>query len=407
MHSGRLAIVCAIACFPLQPIGAQGTRDSAGVRIVENTVPAWRDAEALRLSAAPVLRIGSPAAPEYTFGRIRGAFRMADGRVVVADGATLQLRVFDTAGRFLSSSAGKGSAPGQLLSMNFVRRLRGDTIAVVSGVSTLAMYAGSGEFVRSVALPQGADNRPTTLLISVLANGTRVAIPIPQPAAHPTGSRWVDSIPVRLVNDGGQVIGDVGMLPYIELEQQGASPSPPWLSPIAVFAGSTDRFFAGFGDRYVIRVYSATGTLQSIIRRAWTPTPVTAAEWERWVVEWSKLWVKSTGEQRQVDIQKVRDEPYAEVLPAFSEFIVDRIGRLWVREAHLDDAIAAGSLTDMPVVPSNWSVFDTDGRWLGDVMMPANFQPYDIGVDYVAGKARVNDVNSVVVFALGPKGQPR
>jgi hypothetical protein len=261
MHSGRLAIVCAIACFPLHHRRAgyarQRRRSDRRNRACLARWEAFVGGTGAALQAAP-----------GTFGQIRGAFRMADGRVVVADGATLQLRVFDTAGRFLSSSAGKGSAPGQLLSMNFVRRLRGDTIAVVSGVSTLAMYAGSGEFVRSVALPQGADNRPTTLLISVLANGTRVAIPIPQPAAHPTGSRWVDSIPVRLVNDGGQVIGDVGMLPYIELEQQGASPSPPWLSPIAVFAGSTDRFFAGFGDRYVIRVYSATGTLQSIIRRA-------------------------------------------------------------------------------------------------------------------------------------------
>lgn len=407
MSSVRLMVLCAIVCQALRPIGAQNVRDSAGIRLVENTKPVWRDPEALRLSSAPVLRIGDPSTPELTFARIRGVFRLDGGRLLVADGASMQLRVFDSTGRFVSASAGKGSALGQLSSMDFVRRLRGDTIAVLSGIGTLALYTGTGAFVRRTSIPQGADGRPTTLLVSLLANGTRAMIPIPQPAAHPTGARWIDSIPVRLVNDGGQVIADLGMLPYLEFEQQGASPTPPWLSPIAVFTGSADRMFAGFGDRYAIRVYSATGTLQSIIRRAWTPTPVTAAEWERWVVEWSKLWVKSTGEQREKDIQKVRDEPYAEVLPAYSEFIVDRIGRLWVREAHLDDAIAAGSLTDMPVVPSNWSVFDTNGRWLGDVAMPANFQPYDIGADYVAGKARVNNVNSVVVYALGAAGKPR
>jgi hypothetical protein len=407
MSAVRCVVFCVIVCQALRPIGAQNVRDSAGIRIVENAKPVWRDADALRLSSAPVLRIGDPSTPELTFARIRGVFRLDGGRLLVADGGTLQLRLFDSTGRFVSASAGKGSAPGQLSSMDFVRRLRGDTIAVLSGISSLARYTGDGAFVRSVSIPQGADGRPTTLPVSLLANGTRVMIPIPQPAAHPAGARWIDSIPVRLVSDGGQVIADLGMLPYLEFEQQGASPSPPWLSPIAVFTGSTDRFFAGFGDRYDIRVYSATGTLQSIIRRAWTPTPVTAAEWERWVVEWSKLWVKSTGEQREKDIQDVRDDPYAEVLPAFSEFIVDRVDRLWVREAHLDDAIAAGSLTDIPVVPSNWSVFDTNGRWLGDVAMPANFQPYDIGADFVAGKARLNNVNSVVVYALGATGRAR
>ena len=177
------------------------------------------------------------------------------------------------------------------------------------------------------------------------------------------------------------------------------------MSPIAVFTGSADRFFAGFGDRYAIRVYSATGTLQSIIRRAWTPTPVTAAEWERWVVEWSKLWVEETGAEREKAIQKVRASPYAETLPAFSQLLVDRTGKLWVREAHWQDAIAAGSLTDPPAVESVWSVFDAGGVWLGDVKMPAGFQPYDIGADYVAGKARLNDVNQVVIYSLGVRGR--
>ena len=88
-----------------------------------------------------------------------------------------------------------------------------------------------------------------------------------------------------------------------------------------------------------------------------------------------------------------------------SQFIVDRSGRLWVREAHWQDAIGAGSLTDLPAVPSAWSVFDVRGRWLGDVRMPANFQAFEIGDDYVAGKARTNGVNQVVIYSLGVRGR--
>jgi hypothetical protein len=50
-------------------------------------------------------------------------------------------------------------------------------------------------------------------------------------------------------------------------------------------------------------------------------------------------------------------------------------------------------------------VFDTRGRWLGDVGMPANFQPQEIGADYVAGKRRNNGVNEVVIFSLSAKPQ--
>ena len=166
-----------------------------------------------------------------------------------------------------------------------------------------------------------------------------------------------------------------------------------------------DRFYAGFGDRYQIRVYARDGKLESIIRRSWTPTPITAADWEHWVVEWSKLWVRTTSAEREREIQKVRESPWAEENPAFSQFIVDGGGRLWVREAHWQDAIGAGSLADIPVVPSSWSVFDSRGRWLGDVSMPTGFQPFEIGTDYVTGIMRTDGVNQVVIYELSARGR--
>ncbi len=118
------------------------------------------------------------------------------------------------------------------------------------------------------------------------------------------------------------------------------------------------------------------------------------------MIEWSKRWITSTGDQRTRDVQGVRDSPWAEQLPAFSQFIVDRTDRLWVRAAHWQDAIAAGNLNDPPVVPSEWSVFGTDGAWLYDVRMPAQFEPMDIGADYVAGRLMREGRELAVVFGL-------
>lgn len=385
---------------------AQSSRDSAGVRIVENTRPLWTDSERLVLAPTPRLAFGDSVSPPYRFRQVRGVMQLSDGHIAVADGASLQLRMFSPDGRFLSASEVKGTEPGQPPGMLFVHRQRGDTIAIASDLSTLALYSQTGQFARTHTLPGTVDNRPSSLmLLAVMGNGTRIAAPLPRALPHATGTRWADSVALKLFAEPDAVVRELGAFPYLELEQVGAQPVPPWLSAIGVFVGGDDRFYAGFGDQYAIRVFAADGTLLSIIRRSWTPTPVTPDDWEQWVVEWSKLWVTSTGAERARDVQKVREEPWAEMLPAFSQFIVDRSGRLWVREAHWQDAIGAGSLTDLPAVPSAWSVFDGRGRWLGDVRMPANFQAFEIGDDYVAGKARTNGVNQVVIYSLGVRGR--
>ena len=52
-----------------------------------------------------------------------------------------------------------------------------------------------------------------------------------------------------------------------------SGPTPVWLSPVGIFDASDGRFYVGFGDRYEIRSYGDDGTLQTIIRRSWKPTP--------------------------------------------------------------------------------------------------------------------------------------
>jgi hypothetical protein len=279
--------------------------------------------------------------------------------------------------------------------------LRGDTIATASGFGPVSLFDGFGTFVRTIeTLHPDRSRPPREALYTMLGNGARVMLPLGNPESRAAGARWVESVRMRLLDRDQELISELGPLPMMVFEQDGKSPSPPWLSATGVFAATADRLYFGFGEQYAVRVYSANGTLQSIIRRAWTPTPVTPERWDYWVVEWSKLWIKSVGEQYQKEMMDVRASAYAESLPAFSQLLADRAGRLWVREAHLEDAIGAGSLSDPPAVPSRWSVFDANGRWLCDVEMPMKFQPYDIGADYVAGKRYDGKVATAVIYRL-------
>lgn len=370
---------------------AQATRDSAGARIIENAKAAF-PANSLRLSASPMLSIGTDSAPEYQLGRVQSVTRLADGSVLVSNGATQELRVFDRNGRHVRSFGGKGTAPGQFTQMSVARVIRGDTIVVGDGMRTMSDFTADGRFLRRSTYPAAAaapDQRPNfQILLATLRNGSRLYASFPRQAARAAGTRWADSTPMCLVSRGDTVIKELGPLAYIELTTDGKETSAPWLGAIGAFAGGAANLYMGYGDRYAIQVYDARGNLVRIIKRAWTPVVVTPADWERWVIEWSKLWVEGTGDARAKKVQEVRDSDYAETLPAFSEMIEDAAGRLWVRDAQLEASIGAGSFLDVSELPSQWSVFDTNGRWLTQVTMPAQFRAYDIGTDYVAGSLR-------------------
>jgi len=118
--ANRLVRVATAAAMFALPLYAQSSRDSAGVLIVENARPAWSDSERLWLTAKPRLVIGNNADSAYRFRQVRGVMLLTDGRVAVADGGSLQLRLFSPQGRLLSASAGKGNGAGQILNMHWV-----------------------------------------------------------------------------------------------------------------------------------------------------------------------------------------------------------------------------------------------------------------------------------------------
>src|SRR5688500_11012726 len=76
-------------------------RDSAGIAIVESSRAMWDGSEVWTVDTAATVSIGAVAgeAP-YLLNRVAGATRLPDGRVVVADGGSSQLRFFDSTGAF-------------------------------------------------------------------------------------------------------------------------------------------------------------------------------------------------------------------------------------------------------------------------------------------------------------------
>jgi hypothetical protein len=108
-------------------------------------------------------------------------------------------------------------------------------------------------------------------------------------------------------------------------------------------------------------------------------------------------WAGSLGAHRE---RQAAHKQFVRNYPVFSQLILARSGELWVRAFAIEDAIPFRQ-TRQNKAPSDWSIYDAEGRWLADCRLPARFTPHDIGADYVLGVASdEDDVERVVLWAL-------
>ena len=120
-------VLCALstACAGDGNGGADGggrlrstVRDSAGVTIVENERPPPDSRLGWRVGPTPAVTIGTTEGdPAYELFRVGDAMRLVDGRIVVANMGSGELRVFDSDGVHLESWGGQGDGPGEFGAM--------------------------------------------------------------------------------------------------------------------------------------------------------------------------------------------------------------------------------------------------------------------------------------------------
>ena len=399
-----------VGCMLFVPAtgSAQTVRDSAGIRIVVSARPSWTPVQQLHLAPTPSLTIGDRDGEAYLLSGVKGAMRLSDGRIVLANGGSNELRFFDASGVHIKSVGGKGDGPGDFRRIRSATRLVGDTIAVLHENTVLSLFTSSGAFIKRTRelapLNEMRASGTTKGAMLALNGGVRVIISVPiRPTTGSVGTRSAARALHVLADMRDSVLRDLGQYPFMEMISETTGPGKPWLGAEEVFFSTGSKFYVGYGNEYAIRRYSAKGDLEQIVRRAWTPAAITPKDISTFVEEWLVLWSKKPG-ALDSDRKDLLDDNYATTLPAFSALIADQTGRLWVRAPKAIDGAVAGSLNDHSIGQSTWSVFGTDGRWLGDVTMPARFAPTEIAADYVLGIARDDDgVQTVVRYTLGTK----
>ncbi|HEX7051633.1 MAG TPA: hypothetical protein VF188_15620 [Longimicrobiales bacterium] len=368
-------------------------RDSAGIAVVENRGGgAWGQGEAWRLSAEPVVDIGvldGPAA--YRLYAVRGAVRLSDGRIVVANAGTHELRFYSANGEHLRTVGGEGGGPGEFRDIGTLDAFAGDSLLVYDRRQRrVSIFDASGAFIRSFT--PGAETEFPTVR-AVLSDGSLLASLAASfgPGGPRTGI--YRPAPAYVRYDGnGAFVDTVGVFPsapvYIKAFDGGFGfLSVPFAPSSEVVAGGGHVYY-GPGDAYELRVHSLEGELIRLIRRDQPERPVTAADIERYTE--AELEEAASDDARRRLAQSLRDLPFPETMAAYGALAVDGLGDVWVEVFR-----APGD--EQP----RRDVFDPDGRFLGTVEMPPRFTVHEIGEDYVLGSWQDEfDVEHVRMYAL-------
>ncbi len=359
----------AIACQPDAATGGLHSqlRDSAGIRIVENAQPPHSSRLARRIGPEPSLSIGVLEGDEpHMLFAVRDATRLADGRIVVANGGSAELRFFDSNGSHLGTRGGRGEGPGEFRELGNVAPWPGDSlVAWFAPGWPISVFEGDGNYGRTFGINDGT--RPWRFRPdSPTRDGLFLAVLAPEDA---------DTLVLELRDDEGGVRSSLGTHPGSEpyLMHEGTDREMlDWkvFGREPVWRVWGDLVAVGVSSRYEIKALEADGSLARIVRREHNPRAVTSAEVDAHI-EGRRFFSEASR-------REYRSVPVAEHFPAFTSIMSDALDHLWVREYDLPRQDRPAPL---------WTVFDSEGQVLGFVETPTGFSIYEIGADYILGKS--------------------
>jgi len=356
-------------------------RDSAGIHIAENTAPAWGEDDGWHLSDQPLVDIGGlEGDPDYELYRVSNAVRLPDGRIVVGNRGTNEIRFYDESGIHLLDAGGEGEGPGEFRWIDWVSQYRGDSlVAYDRRQMRISVFDSAGRFVRTFTVP-GMDVSGRGRALGVFADGSVFVAAMSSTPPDNEDEAFRQAEPVYSVSPEGEFTDSLCAYPGTErfLHSAGGSGGTSMVFiGYPMFGRSTEygihgnSFYVASNDTYEVRVHGQDSVPQSIVRKQHDHLDVTDADVA--VLREEQLDGGPPG-MRDAMVGVLDATPIRETMPAYRGIMLDRIGNLWVEEYRRPG----------DTVP-RWTVFSAEGELLGTMSMPEHFVIRDIGDDYLLG----------------------
>lgn len=224
-YAGGIGIVALLLAL-LVGCDPSGQRDGEAGRPDEAAVAA------MVLSATQPISIGGQDEREdYYIGHAVGALRLSDGRIVVGDGMTRQLRLYDRSGRHTRTFGGTGGGPGEFEMLHSVTRMAGDSIVGWDAAQRRApVFTPDGEPAYTIsnpawsaALAEMQKTSPRHLLLPItlhqLTNDHLLIQLTAEPIVSVTAATQIlqDTTPLLVLDRHGENWVALGEFPGIEL----------------------------------------------------------------------------------------------------------------------------------------------------------------------------------------------
>lgn len=405
-----LMVGCTAEVPPQQEQGQFTVRDSAGISIAESTTPFWTAETSWRISPEPSLVIGSRDArePGTDFGFVGSASRLGDGRLVLVESTSSEIRVFDRNGRLLFTAGGWGQGPGEFTSPPWIFVIHGDSIVAADfEASKLVVFGPDGSLGRTVRTPPVIWNGLTGVSVAgVLQDGSFLISHAPQTSDLPSG-RSILAQEYHLFGPTGTHLGEFARVPFLEGSNEGEGRGPVTFGALGYARHDPTGLWFGFSNVFSLKHMSVEG-VDKILRIPVSPEPIP----ERLKKSYRESYANRMGQrmrdtppERRARVEEVwnarlKEMVFADSLPLFGGLEVARDGHLWVQGyPTVEELLSPEWDWNRGRRVPRWTVFDPEGRWLGEVDMPSGIQVYEIGADYVLG-VRTDELDVPYVVLL-------
>ena len=391
------AVVIAGACDRHDAPPPVTVRDSAGVRIVD--VAADAAGREWRISETATVELQPPPAGAPPAHQVVSAFRMRDGRIVVASAGTGELHVHHPDGRHQRTLGGRGDGPGEFGLLFWAGPWRGDSIAAWDArAARLTVFDPAGTYARTVtpAVPLGL----YPAVHGTLDDGSLVVSAGMEPgrgAPMQPGVRR-DTATLVILGPDGPVRDTLGRFPaterYVMMPPGGGiGVHPlPFGRTLSVAAQET-QVAVGTGDAFEAAVYEPGGGRRGVMRTGHARRRVSEDDVRRYG-ERMRTMGGDAGMRRQQQAF-LREVPFPDRMPAVTALLPGRDGSWWAE-------------TPGPDGGSDWIRLASDGRPLDTLRVPAGVTVHEIGPDWVLVVARdADDVEHVRVHAREPSAANR
>lgn len=350
----------------------------------------------------PAITIGgSDGREEYLLYRVVGASRLSDGRIVVANSGTSELRFYTPEGAYEGAAGGEGDGPGEMRFMVQLVPLPGDSLLVFSFRPGFTWFSPTGDYVRSVGFDMrssqvecriGESMRlalPDASLVTVFEDNFSPSNCPPEPA-----SPWRQTgLITRETPDRAQ-FDSLAIMPATERN----SPNYRVFGKSLVLGLATDRIYAADTGADVILSLGLEGDTLAELPTPFEARPVPASARTVEVREFTRP---------DGTVQVGNAYLYPETYPRIARLLVSRSGGLWVMAyPTIEEPISSYQLA-LPFVAradpdgARWRVLSPEGELVAEVRTPPGFFPLEIGEDYILGVSKdALDVETVSLHAL-------